>query len=108
MATEIRDSKAVKATSHYTIGRVVGEVFIRQGKDNKDFLTVRVRLIGGMTVSAYVGKCEDVADGRYVCVKVTPRENGFTAYNLCSMSADTKDMVSGAYTQMLRTEDLPF
>lgn len=106
--SEIRDAKAVKATSHYTIGRVVGEVFIRQNKDNKDFLTVRVRLIGGMTVSAYVGQCEDVVDGRYVCVKITPRESGFTAYNLCSMSADTKDMVSGAYNQMLRTEDLPF
>ena len=106
--SEIKNEKAVKATSHYTIGRVVGEVFIRQGKDQKDFLTVRVRLIGGMTVSAYVGKCEDVVDGRYVCVKVTPRENGFTAYNLCSMSADTKDMVSGAYSQMLRNEDLPF
>lgn len=106
--SEIRDAKAIKATSHYTIGRVVGEVFIRQNKDGEDFLTVRVRLIGGMTVSAYVGKCEDVADGRYVGVKITPRENGFTAYNVCALNADTRDMIAGAYAQGLRNEDLPF
>ena len=105
--SKIRDDKAVKASSHYTLGRVVGEVFIHKGNAGKDFLTVRVRLIGGMTVSAYVGLC-DVVDGRYVCVKVTPKENGFTAYNCCPLSVDTKDFVSGVYSQILRESDLPF
>ena len=105
--SKIKDEKAVKASSHYTLGRVVGEVFIHQGRDGKSFLTVRVRLIGGMTVSAYVGQC-DVADGRYVCVKVTPKENGFTAYNCCPLSADTKDFVTGVYSQILRESGCPF
>jgi len=104
---KIRDEKAVKASSHYTLGRVVGEVFIHQGRDGKGFLTVRVRLVGGMTVSAYVGQC-DVVDGRYVCVKVTPKENGFTAYNCCPLSADTKDFVTGVYSQILRESGCPF
>ena len=105
--SKIKDEKAVKASSHYTLGRVVGEVFIHQGRDGKGFLTVRVRLIGGMTVSAYVGQC-DVVDGRYVCVKVTPKENGFTAYNCCPLSADTKDFVTGVYSQILRESGCPF
>lgn len=105
--SKIQNEQAVKASNHYTLGRVVGEVFIRKGKAGKDFLTVRVRLIGGMTVSAYVGQC-DVVDGRYVCVKITPRDDGFTAYNCCPLSADTKDFVSGVYKQILRDSDLPF
>lgn len=105
---EIQNELAVKASNHYTIGRVVGEVFIRKSKAGKEFLTIRVRLIGGMTVSAFVGQCEEVDDGRYVCVKITPRENGFTSYNLCPLNADSKDFISGVYSQILRDQSLPF
>lgn len=80
----------------YTIARVVGDAQVKTGANGKEYLVVKIELLGGYKASAFCRVAPEVQS--YVMVRVRHRENGF-AYDIYNPSLDSVSFMADACTQ---------
>lgn len=96
---------------HYTLGRIIGSPVVHTSpKNNMQYLTIKVQLLGNLNVSAFVGDCA-ASDGDIVAVKIAVKENGFVSYNICPLNDAAVglciDAVMAAQAKMSQSEPEP-
>lgn len=104
---------------YYTLGRIISAPHAQFAGENV-YQTVFVELFGGMRASALAGKQLVLTKGMYVCVKITPKSDGQTTYNIYELNDHAEAMIAGAHAQFQMTparftqpecyddEELPF
>lgn len=117
--TNSKNNKKRKGSCYYTLGRIISAPHAQFAGENV-YQTVFVELFGGMRASALAGKNLVLTRGMYVCVKITPKSDGQTTYNIYELNDHAEEMIAGAHAQFQMTptriakpeydddEELPF
>ena len=117
--TNSKNNKKRKGSCYYTLGRIISAPHAQFAGENI-YQTVFVELFGGMRASALAGKQLVLTKGMYVCVKITPKSDGQTTYNIYELNDHAEAMIAGAHAQFQMTparftqpecdddEELPF